>query len=108
MDLIGIGVRYKGREDIQDCIFLLMGRDKTSSESVIQQFADSRGRSYSSVVRVIKTAIDSTWSNSPIDDLEKNYTERFVSRIIGSGEKFEFLGSDVRVQIKAKNLMNNA
>ena len=32
--------------------------------------------------------------------LEKIYTERFVSRIIGNAQKLDFLGSDIRVRKK--------
>ncbi|MGN0501729.1 MAG: ATP-binding protein [Ruminococcus sp.] len=39
-------------------------------------------------------------TNLDLKELEKNYTERFVSRIIGNAQKLDFLGSDIRVRKK--------
>ncbi|MGN1433597.1 MAG: ATP-binding protein [Ruminococcus sp.] len=39
-------------------------------------------------------------TNFDLRELEKNYTERFVSRIIGNAQKLDFLGSDIRVRKK--------
>lgn len=37
-------------------------------------------------------------TNLNLRELEKIYTERFVSRIIGNAQKLDFLGSDIRVR----------
>ncbi len=39
-------------------------------------------------------------TNLNLRELEKFYTERFVSRIIGNAQKLDFLGSDIRVRKK--------
>lgn len=39
-------------------------------------------------------------TNLELRELEKNYTERFVSRIIGNAQKLDFLGRDIRVRKK--------
>ncbi|WP_294907871.1 ATP-binding protein [uncultured Ruminococcus sp.] len=39
-------------------------------------------------------------TNFDLRELEKNYTERFVSRVIGNAQKLDFLGSDIRVRKK--------
>ena len=35
-------------------------------------------------------------TNLTLSELEKNYSERFVSRIIGNAEKLDFIGNDIR------------
>ena len=42
-------------------------------------------------------------TNLTMRELEKIYTERFVSRIVGNAQKLDFLGSDIRVRKKKKN-----
>lgn len=37
-------------------------------------------------------------TNLTLRELEKSYSERFVSRIIGNAEKLDFIGSDVRIR----------
>lgn len=39
-------------------------------------------------------------TNLTMKDLEKVYTERFVSRISGNAQKLDFLGSDIRIRKK--------
>lgn len=39
-------------------------------------------------------------TNLNLHELEKIYSERFVSRIIGNAEKLDFIGSDIRVRKK--------
>lgn len=39
-------------------------------------------------------------TNLSMQELEKVYTERFVSRISGSAQKLDFLGSDIRIRKK--------
>ncbi len=39
-------------------------------------------------------------TNLTMRELEKNYTQRFVSRIVGDADKLDFLGSDIRIRKK--------
>ena len=39
-------------------------------------------------------------TNLTLRELEKKYTERFVSRIIGGAQKLDFLGKDIRIRKK--------
>lgn len=41
-------------------------------------------------------------TNLSIDELEKSYSPRFVSRIIGNTERLDFLGRDIRQKLKNK------
>ena len=43
-------------------------------------------------------------TNLSIRELEKNYSERFVSRIMGNNIRLEFLGNDIRQQKQLKNI----
>jgi DNA-binding NarL/FixJ family response regulator len=76
LDLIGIGVRYKGREYFEDAIFALINKEKNSSDAVIYQVAELRKATYSSVIRAMQTAINRAWETSSIEDLQKYYTAR--------------------------------
>lgn len=76
LDLVGIGVRYKGRAYLREAIFLLISKDKNSSEAVLYQVAERQRLSYSSVIRAIQTAINKAWDSSSIEDLQKYYTAR--------------------------------
>ena len=76
LDLIGISVRYKGHEYFRDAIFILIDKDKKSSEVVIDQVADLSKTSYSAVIRAMQTAINKAWKISSIEDLQKYYTAR--------------------------------
>jgi len=76
MDLIGVGVGYKGYKFIQDSIFKLINKDKNNSEGVIQQVADDRKCSYSGVYRAMESAIKRAWKISSIEDLQKYYKAR--------------------------------
>jgi len=77
LNLIGIGVRYKGYEYIQDAIYELVSIDKkNTSEAVLYQIAERNRATYHGVVRAIQTAINRAWKISDIDDLQKYYTAR--------------------------------
>ena len=76
LDLIGVGVRYKGHEYLRDAIFIQINKDKNNSEAVINQVAENHKCSYSSVIRAMQTAINKAWKISSIDDLQKYYTAR--------------------------------
>lgn len=76
LDLVGIRVRYKGRIYLQESIYLLITKDKGSSEAVLYKVAEGKKLSYSSVIRAIQTAINKAWDSSNIEDLEKYYTAR--------------------------------
>jgi hypothetical protein len=79
MNLIGVGVGYKGYKFIQKSIFKLINKDNTNSEGVIQQVADEYKCSYNNVYRAMESAIKRAWKISSIDDLEKHYTARVNS-----------------------------
>ena len=76
LDLIGVGVRYKGRTYIREAIFLLLSKEKDSSEAVIYRVAERLKLSYSTVIRAMQTAVNRAWDSSSIDDLQKYYTAR--------------------------------
>ena len=76
MDLIGVGVRYKGYEYLQEAIYNLINKDKNSSEVVINQIAESRKIPYNTIIHAMQTAINKAWKISSIDDLQKYYTAR--------------------------------
>jgi DNA-binding NarL/FixJ family response regulator len=76
MDLIGVGLKYKGRNQLHESILLLISKEKDASESVINQAAINNKVNYSAIIRTMQTAINSAWSRSSIEDLEKYYTAR--------------------------------
>jgi len=76
LDLIGIGVRYKGRAHLQEAIFLLIHRDKSSSDAVLYDVSKQNKQSYSAVIRAIQTSINKAWDTSSIEDLQRYYTAR--------------------------------
>lgn len=43
-------------------------------------------------------------TNLTLQELEKTYSERFASRITGYYDKLEFLGSDVRVELRKRSM----
>ena len=45
-------------------------------------------------------------TNLSLRELEKNYSERFISRIMGNNIRLEFLGNDIRQQKRLKDLNN--
>ncbi len=76
LELVGIRERYKGRQHLQDAIYLMVTKAKDNSESILYQVAKKRKISYSSVIRAIQTAINNAWENNDIDELLKHYTAR--------------------------------
>jgi DNA-binding NarL/FixJ family response regulator len=76
LNLIGVGMRYKGRAYLEEAIFLLLNKDKRSSEAVLYTVCRRLRVSYSSVIRAMQTAINKAWDSSSIEDLEKHYTAR--------------------------------
>ena len=76
LDLIGVFVKYKGRAYLQEAIFLLISKEKDSSEAVFYQVAENHRSSYSSVARAAQTAINSAWEHSSVEDLQLYYTAR--------------------------------
>ena len=48
-------------------------------------------------------------TNLSLKELEKSYTQRMVSRIIGNNIQLEFVGTDVRQKkMKRKRVINSA
>jgi DNA-binding NarL/FixJ family response regulator len=76
LDNIGINVKYKGRAYLHDAIYILLTKDKNTSEAVIYQVAESNSLSYSSIIRAVQTAINSAWNRTAIKDLQAHYTAR--------------------------------
>ena len=76
MEFVGIGVRYKGYEYLQEAIYNLINKDKNSSEVAINQVAENRKISYNTIIHAMQTAINRAWKISSIEDLQKYYTAR--------------------------------
>ena len=76
LNLVGIGIRYKGRAHLRESIYLLITKDKNNSDAVIYQLAERHKLSYSSVIRAMQTAINNAWECTGIDDLQTYYTAR--------------------------------
>lgn len=75
LDLIGVSSRYKGRGYLRDAIYLQIHSGK-SGGSMIEQVAVAHKTSYSTISRVIQTAINNAWDSAGIDELKVHYTAR--------------------------------
>lgn len=81
---------------ILDCDLLIiddLGTEFHSQFSVSQIYNIFNSRMLSGKPMIIST-------NYEMDELEKIYTDRFVSRINGSAQRLAFLGKDIRVRKK--------
>jgi len=90
LDLIGIDLRYKGRTYLRKAIFLLLTKEKNTSDAVFYQVASDCKTAYSSVIRAVQTAINRAWDNSGIEDLQAHYTAR-ISIHTGVPSPTEFI-----------------
>ena len=72
-----------------------LGTEFHSQFSVSQMYNIFNSRLLSGKPIIINT-------NLSLSELEKVYTERFVSRIVGNAEKLDFLGKDIRIQKNRK------
>lgn len=75
LDLIGVRTRLKGRTYLHEAIFLQINSNKGSG-SVIEQVAAKHKITYSTISRVMQTAIINAWDNMNIEDLQIYYTAR--------------------------------
>jgi len=73
LDLIGFRKRYKGYQYLHDAIYLHVCNDICNATSIIEQVAKSVGRDYSSVFRVMHTAIKNAWKYADPEELFENY-----------------------------------
>lgn len=77
LDLIGISSHLKGRKYIHDAIvYLIKEKDINSGETVFNYLSNVYKKSSSSISRVMQTAINYAWRNSPPEDLEMYYTAK--------------------------------
>lgn len=72
MDLIGISVKHKGREYIEEAVYISVYEG--ISDSVFYQVAERVKVTYSSVIRSIQTAINNAWLSTDVESLSKHYT----------------------------------
>ena len=79
LDLIGVRARYKGRDYLHESIFFQISSDKRDG-SVVDQVATKHKLTYSTVSRVMQTAINNAWDNASIDELKTHYTARISDR----------------------------
>lgn len=115
----GFGVVYCSAPNILSKIekehFSRYNQDEESTEDLLTKcdllILDDLGTEFSTqftsatVYNILNTRIMTNKpviinTNMDISELEKNYTQRFVSRTIGSSIKLDFVGNDIR-QIKA-------
>ncbi|MBE6884193.1 MAG: ATP-binding protein [Ruminococcaceae bacterium] len=84
---------------IMDCDLLIL--DDLGSE-VVNQFSVAQVNSIvnSRIISGKPTIINTNFS---VNELEKLYTERFISRIIGSYRRLSFVGKDVRLLMASQN-----
>ncbi|MCL2342630.1 MAG: hypothetical protein FWC62_01845 [Firmicutes bacterium] len=80
LDLIGLSPRLRGRQYLQEAIFLLLSVEKDYSESVIKQISATHKHTYTTITRAMQTAIDAAWQNSPIEDLQLHYSAKINYR----------------------------
>lgn len=79
LDLVGIRARYKGRAYLHDAIWLLINTNHDTG-SVIEQVAVKHNLTYSTVSRVMQTAINNAWDSAGIDELKVHYTARINAK----------------------------
>ena len=98
--------QYFSRDDDNSAIDMLMECDLLIVDDLGTEFHGQLSVSqmyniFNSRMLANKPVIINT--NLTMRELEKIYTERFVSRIVGNAQKLDFLGSDIRVRKKKKN-----
>ncbi len=79
LDYIGLRTRYKGRAYLHEAIYLLIISDMQAG-SVIEQVAQNHQLTYSTVSRVMQTAINNAWNATDIDELKEFYTARISEK----------------------------
>lgn len=89
LDLIGIRTRLKGRIYLREAIYHQIHSEKERG-SGIEEVALTHKHAYGTVSKVMQTAINDTWSNSSIEDLQTHYTAR-VNSSTGSPHVSDFI-----------------
>ena len=87
-------------DTLNDCDLLIiddLGTEYHSQYNVSNMYNIINSRLLSNKPLIIST-------NLTISELDKTYTDRFVSRMTGSGQKLNFMGTDIRVLKKKINL----
>lgn len=92
------------RKALLDCDLLIL--DDLGAEFITQFTSGAVYNVFNSRLTAGKPTIIST--NLSLKEMEKYYSERFVSRISGSCQRLDFIGSDVRVLIKKERLCKKA
>ena len=76
MNLIGLRARYRGRLYLHEAIFFQIEAQNNSSGSAIEHVAVKHKHSYSTVTKVMQTAINNAWDSAPIEELKVHYTAK--------------------------------
>ncbi|MCL2445654.1 MAG: response regulator [Oscillospiraceae bacterium] len=76
MDYVGISPKLIGRNYLIEYILILIEK---SSDNPIVEISRRHGKTEKSVKNAMQNAINVTWYNTDIDDLEKHYTARIRS-----------------------------
>ena len=79
LDLIGVLAKLKGRAYLREGIYFQIHSDKERG-SGIEHVANTFKRAYGTVVKVMQTAIDDTWSESDAEELRAHYTDRVSAK----------------------------
>ena len=90
LDTLGISPRFKGRNIVEEAIFLLVSKDKKDSENIFQDLALAHKTHYNNIVRNIQSALYDAWSNTDIETLEKLYTAP-IRKDLGAPSPTEFI-----------------
>lgn len=75
LDLVGITSNLKGRKYIHDAIMFLI-QNENSDENVIKYLSKIHKKGASTITNGIENAIIHGWRVSPVEDLEKYYTNK--------------------------------
>lgn len=92
------------RRALLDCDLLIL--DDLGTEFITQFTSGAVYNVFNSRLTAGKPTVIST--NLSLKQMEKYYSERFVSRVSGSCQRLDFIGNDVRVLIKKERLQKKA
>jgi len=81
LDLLGVGIKYKGREYIQEAVFLMVSGKVKTYDELLNKVSYNAGVTYPSVIRAIQTAIFNTWDGTKKEIISKYYTAPIDVRI---------------------------
>lgn len=92
------------RKALLDCDLLIL--DDLGAEFITQFTCGAVYNLFNSRLTAGKPTVVST--NLSLKEMEKYYSERFVSRVMGNCQRLDFVGSDVRVLIKKERMNKKA